>query len=645
MKVNDTDIVEFLRKQSSWVTAETLAHQFGVSARTIRNHIQSINTDDLVVLSGPLGYKAKLLLHGRQEKADEHEKNTEQKLLYELLDSHGSSVSLDDFLANHYLSESSAREIIREFNKHHAPDKVQIVEKKRQLRLIGEESDKRRLFKSSLHANKVASVPEVNIQKIQKLIPNIPLLDMEKIVNETVNQDSLTINQYQLFDLLMHYAISVNRIQNGKAMHHLSATHEELAERNEYRLTLRITAKLEKRYHIKFSEAEIDGLTLALIGKTIIKNFASMHMGNLSRFVPQRVIDVTQQALEKADEEYGFNLQNPSFSVKFIIHVNNARDRATYHDSDQQDVDQFSFLKQEYPLYYDLALYIGKQLQNSLNLTMNAQELTYIILHLGAYLNSDNVDRINTVLISPSYYDIGNGLQTDISRDFSQDIQISAVYNALQIEALKKLRSKLVIATIDTNIPFDKSNYVVKIHPFMTSQDHEKIERTISVIRRANRVDEIVAYFMQYTSADNFLIDPQISERDTLFKYVTKLLTERGFVSPEYYDELSEREQLSSTSFGNIAIPHPLNMKANRTGIFVVIDHDGIKWNPSTKVNIACFIATSKANQKVFSIVLQNLINILSVKENVDQILKVDRYEDFLSVLIQILKGGYDTNV
>jgi lichenan operon transcriptional antiterminator len=645
LKVNDTDIVEFLRKRSGWVTAETIARQFGVSPRTIRNHIQSINTADLAVLSGPLGYKAKMLLHGWKEKVDDQESDIGQKLLYELLDSHGSSLSLDEFLANHYLSESSARDIIRDFNRDHSADNVQVVEKKRQLRLIGDESDKRRLFKSFLHSNRSASVPEVNIQRIQRLIPDIPLLDMEKIVNETVNQDSLTINQYQLFDLLMHYAISVNRIQNGKAMHRLSATHEELTGRNEYKLTLRITAQLEKRYYIKFSKAEIDGLTLALIGKTIIKNFSSMHLGNLSRFVPERVIEETQRALEKADEEYGFNLQNPSFSVKFIIHVNNARDRATYHDLDQQDVNQFSLLKQEYPLYYDLALYIGKQLQNSLHLTMNSQELTYIILHLGAYLNTDDIDRINTVLISPSYYDIGNELKTNISREFRQDIQISAVYNALQVEELKKLRSKLVVATIDTSIPIDKSNYVVRIHPFMTSQDHEKIERTISVIRRANRVDEIVGYFKQYTSADNFLIDPQISKRDALFSRVTKLLTERGFVSPQYYDELSEREQLSPTSFGNIAIPHPLNMKANKTGIFVVIDHDGIQWHSSTKVNIACFIATSKANQKVFSIVLQNLINILSVKENVDQILKVDNYEDFLSVLIQILKGGYDTNV
>jgi lichenan operon transcriptional antiterminator len=649
LKVKDDDIVRFLKSQHGWVTADTLASQFNVSDRTIRNHLRQINDAHELVVSGPLGYRLSTL--HRQTVAVNNRGNMalplSERVFLALMNSNREQIQTLQFIQDAYVSESSLRDAVKEFNQHNAKHRVSINERSGALQLNGSESAKRYVLKQMIQGDNSGMLQAVNLQNVQRMIPNIPIDDLERLINQVVNRDSLTINQYQLYDLLMHYAISINRIQSAQAMTKLTPKHAQLKARKEYELTLQIVDRITERYHVKFTTAELDGLTLALIGKTIIKDFASVQLSNLNDYIPQQVINATVQTLQKADNEYGQHLSNPAFSVKFIIHVNNVRDRMIYKKVNEvKDTQAFDTLKKEYPLYYELALFIGQELTHRLDLHFSSQELTYIVLHLGAYLNSDHVDKINTVLISPSYYDIGEKLREQLSTEFGQDIQISAMYSTLPLPQGTAITSKLVITTVDLDTGLDESNYVIKINPFMTRWDKDKIRQTIDQIHQRNQTDQIVSYFSQYSSPADFLLDPEIDHYEALFKQVAERMQERGYVGADYYDKLLEREKLAPTNFGNIAVPHALNLKAKKTGIFVVLDHQGITWSSARgKVNLIFFIAVSQDNQRFFSIVLQNLINLLSIKENVEQILQSTNYAEFKTTLMTLMKGGIESNV
>ncbi|MCU7701023.1 PTS sugar transporter subunit IIA [Enterococcus gallinarum] len=52
-----------------------------------------------------------------------------------------------------------------------------------------------------------------------------------------------------------------------------------------------------------------------------------------------------------------------------------------------------------------------------------------------------------------------------------------------------------------------------------------------------------------------------------MLKQLCGQMKEEGIVDETFYPQVIEREQLSSTAFGSVAIPHSLTMNANRTGL------------------------------------------------------------------------------
>lgn len=74
-------------------------------------------------------------------------------------------------------------------------------------------------------------------------------------------------------------------------------------------------------------------------------------------------------------------------------------------------------------------------------------------------------------------------------------------------------------------------------------------------------------------------------------KYISSRLIKLDYVDSSFFEEVLKREQLSSTAFGNFAIPHSMKMKAMKTGIDVVITRNPIAWDkyPVNLVLMICF--------------------------------------------------------
>ena len=57
---------------------------------------------------------------------------------------------------------------------------------------------------------------------------------------------------------------------------------------------------------------------------------------------------------------------------------------------------------------------------------------------------------------------------------------------------------------------------------------------------------------------------------------MVKKLVKLDYVDTHFKDEVLEREKMSSTAFGNFAIPHAMKMHANKTGINILISENPI---------------------------------------------------------------------
>lgn len=110
-------------------------------------------------------------------------------------------------------------------------------------------------------------------------------------------------------------------------------------------------------------------------------------------------------------------------------------------------------------------------------------------------------------------------------------------------------------------------------------------------------------------------------------------LVENKYVETSFYDEIIKREQLSSTAFGNFAIPHSMKMNAYKTGINVMITRKPIKWD-NHSVNLVLMMCFNKNERYIFNNIYDIITTILSESDNVKRIVSSKTYDEFIDNIV-----------
>lgn len=620
MKLQDSDIVEFLQAHRGWQSAQTMAVQFGVSARTIRNHISKINEVSDTIESGQMGYRAK----GEQIGAPNSRSQSVPVQIFAILfASHKGTASLASVIAQTYFSEATVKDAIAKFNLENSPNKVQIHMHNATLTLEGTEYNRRRLF-HRYAGGQLRNFGQQTPFDLAHLVPDVPIDSLQQIITSVVNKHDLVINGYEMTDLLLHYAISINRITLGNS-YSSPVQNESLKKREEFDLTLQITKQIAQQFNLQFNESEVSALTLALIGKTITRDTNKHGLDDLEQYVPKAVIDACLSVIEQTSHEYNLQLNDPNFQVRFIIHVNNMVSRAKFGQSPQTS--DFNQLTKQYPLLYEMALYMLESLSSKLGIDINKRESVYLLLHLGSYLENDQKHLINTLVIAPEYYNTNEELLERLNQYFGHEIKVTQVLTQAPGEEIQT-DSRLIITTQD--LETTPSQHAVKISPLLSSIDIARIHQEIEQISHQDWVLKNVGYLQQYMSTGLFFGETDFLNKQDALAFGAKQLATQGYTGPKFFDEIIKREKLAATDFGTVAIPHAMRMKANYTGILVMINKRPIPWNENNSCRLIIMIAVSNNSVHIFGELLQVMISTLSIKKNVDTLLGCAGYDEFL---------------
>lgn len=88
---------------------------------------------------------------------------------------------------------------------------------------------------------------------------------------------------------------------------------------------------------------------------------------------------------------------------------------------------------------------------------------------------------------------------------------------------------------------------------------------------------------MQILKKKNIVVDATIKSKEEAIHKVAMMLSEDGYVNPEYEEGMLKREVESPTNLGNgMAIPHgtfEYKRMIKRSGICILILPDGVMWN------------------------------------------------------------------
>ena len=109
-----------------------------------------------------------------------------------------------------------------------------------------------------------------------------------------------------------------------------------------------------------------------------------------------------------------------------------------------------------------------------------------------------------------------------------------------------------------------------------------------------------------------------------------------GYAFADFSVRLLERERMASSVYGDIAMPHPVDMDACRTAVSVALFPRGIVWNGST-VYLVVMLAIRREDRAFFHDIFEHIATILATHGSARTIARAQDYEAFIEALLSYI--------
>ncbi|EAE7068120.1 PRD domain-containing protein [Listeria monocytogenes] len=624
------EILAYLHKQENkWVTSNELAAFCECTTRTIRNNISKINeaTPNLI-RSAKQGYQINQRIPFElQTESDVTERKS--KLLLELIKNSTKGVDLFELADILYISEVTLKKDIQQLKHELKEADVQIVTSKDRIKLIGKERAKRKYMISLLYEE--GGYRESIKSRIQEMIEFVSIDKLQNIVKEVLAEESITTNQYSMMNIVLHYAISIVRIQQGNT---LIETQKTLIRKHskEYEISKKIAKILSEEYQIHFSEAETKQLGLLYVGLQNEQSANANH-GELDQFVDKKIIEALKSVLANVEETYLIDLQNEQLFIKLAIHVQSLYYRSRYKAYTRN----LSLLdiKTSYPVTFDIAVYISSLLQEKLAIDFNEDEISFIALHIGSFLESENRDdiRLEIGLLIEDYHDLRTNMLKKLRARFENEATIELIENEDSEENFD------IILTTNRDIALEKAGSIF-IHPLLTTKDIKKISNRIQtkkkILENHIRGQQIDRYIVRSLYANQ--IDPSELTPAKIREQMISKMEKQTFVTPEFKEKVEKRERMAPTSFpSGIAIPHSIKNDALQSGVSIMTLQEPIYWN-DVKIKIIALVAISKKDATEFNDFFEKFVEIVSEPINTKRLSMAESFKEFIQKLKMMME-------
>ncbi|MDT0002543.1 BglG family transcription antiterminator [Listeria cossartiae subsp. cayugensis] len=624
------EILAYLHKQENkWVTSNELADFCGCTTRTIRNNIYKINeATPGLINSAKQGYQINPNIQPEvQTESDAAERKS--KLLLELIKNSTKGVDLFDLADILFISEVTLKKDIQQLKSELTEADVQIVIDKNQVKLIGKERAKRKYMISLLYEE--GGYHESIKSHIQEMIEFVSIDKLQNIVKEVLASESITTNQYSMMNIVLHYAISIVRIQQGNT---LIETQKTLIRKHskEYEISKKIAGILSEEYQIHFSEAETKQLGLLYVGLQNEQS-ANANQAELDQFVDKNIIEALKIVLTNVEETYLIDLQNEQLFIKLAIHIQSLYYRSRYKAYTRN----LSLLdiKTSYPVTFDIAVYISSLLQEKLAIDFNEDEISFIALHIGSFLESENRDniRLEIGILVDDYHDLKANMLKKLQSLFENEATIKVMENEAYEEDFD------IILTTNRDVALEKAGSIF-IHPLLTTKDIKKITsriRTKKKILENNILGQQIDRYIGEALYSN-QIDPSELTPAKIREQMISKMEKQAFVTADFKEKVEKREQMAPTSFpSGIAIPHSIKNDALRSGVSIMTLQEPIYWN-DVKVKIIALVAISKKDANEFNDFFEKFVEIVSEPINAKRLSMAESFEEFIQKLKMMIE-------
>ncbi|MDY3830298.1 MAG: PTS sugar transporter subunit IIA, partial [Erysipelotrichaceae bacterium] len=347
----------------------------------------------------------------------------------------------------------------------------------------------------------------------------------------------------------------------------------------------------------------------------------------LFEHIDPSIIELTNTICEKVTDTYGLTLNCPSFKNRFMIHLNNLVFRCKNNTTSKNDL--VLITKSQFPLIYEIATYIAYQIKTSTGYQINDEEISFIAFHIGNEIDEQlqKNSLVRCALIAYEYNQIDYHLANKLTSLFGSKIIIVSTDNSNK-ESYDFNDVDLII----TVLPITTKHDFIIVHPLLSLGDIEALEKVIDKIMN-NKKNKLMRQSVSSLFKKEFFIkNAKVENESQAITKMCEILRNKNYIEDEFEKSVFEREKLSSTAFGNYAIPHPLVVNSNKTAIFVIVNEKTIKWNNSN-VNFIFLLCVSEKDKNIFRDLFSSIIFLLGDSKIKQKLISAESFEDFLAVI------------
>lgn len=628
LKKRQNNIIDILNDKADWITGNTLAQMLNVSDRTIRSDIESINTEyqrEIIFSNKRLGYK--LDEHAISEMELETHNiipQTPQErciwIIKELL-FNSRELNLYDLESRVFISGYSIENDLGRIKKMIKDYHLNLKRSKNFVELIGEENEKRKLYRKLLTDEVQGNFTNLNI--LANLFSDFDFLKISDIFTETCYEYDYQIKE-SLFPIVMiHAGVAIERIISGNYAENIDLPDESFTETLEYQLSQDFFARVEQGCQIHSVENEIIKFAILLCSSNSQQDFTQK----------KEIREIVVAVLTKINDNFDIDFSGDEALVSGLgNHISSLIERQKTNTS-MSNV-YLREIKRKYPLVFEMAVHAGEVLSERLEKKVGENELSFIALHLGAaYDRVNSPSKYRAVVIIPNNQMLSKPFIDKINSRFEDRMTIVFNYKIFDERQVRAISPDLIISTVSLK-------HQIKIPTLQLSllfdyEDESKIFQLLNQLDKERYHEKFQKMMEHLIQKKLFYRKDHVADGEEAIEYLCNELIKEGLADEDYKADVIKRERISATSFvQGFAVPHAIEISTSESCIATLTLDKPVQWG-NFEVRLVILLAIRGEDNQLMSIFFDWLSNLVMDPQKLSALLKARDQKEFIEKILE----------
>lgn len=627
-------LMELCNHSGEFLTGSYLAQKFSVSLRTIQNDMREIKKEmereTCAEIVSQTSKGTKLEIHNYDEYSvlisSLYQQYATASLNYSVsrvdsillfLLNKFRAVSLYDMAEKFFISESTLRNDLKKVENILNQYGLELLFNRNKAMVDGREVNKRQCL-----ASQNLYLAHLKDENGNLYIDERQLTRIKDALTEVFVRHKYFVMDEDFHNIILFINIMLHRVWGGFRIQPNEVTFQGTQDETEYVIAGEALKKIGQTFAMDLPQPEIECFAAYLKGKRIHEN---------SDVISSEVNDFILSALESIRETYGYDFtDNVNLRISLALHCISLSARVKYDM--QMENDMLEYIRESFPMGYDLGTYFGHLLGLRYGKKVTEDEIALLGVHFysGLLENRFKNGKKKILVLTTLKKSMTVLLKQTLLKWFSEEVSVIDMIYPMNItdEHLDKYD---VFLTTEKN-RFYEMGLAMLIDHFPKEKDYFNIKLNLDGFKS---VDSITAMFRR----NLFTVLPKAEKGDVL-----KQICQQGtdlFELEGLYEQVMAREGIGSTFFTKgIAVPHPMAAVSSDTFLVVCVSEKPIIWDEDgNTVHLVVLMHIGKNNSQAFQL-WDYFSKIFADKTLIARMLRNPTYENFLALIRDAIENG-----